>query len=197
MTKPAMPKPKRISGPASAVLLLDEVKTYMNVDYPDQDAVIAGMIEAATQTLDGYSGTLDGLCLIAQQWEFKARHFCDMVIGLKPLITLDQVSYIDADGASQTLAATEWRALEAVNGIHLVLPDGKGWPSLSAREDAVTVRATFGHASAGQVPESIRQAMLMMVASWFENREAVTAGAVAELPIGARSLLSPYRMRMG
>lgn len=197
MIKPAMLKPKRITAPASAVLLLDEVKAYMNIDFTDQDAVISGMIEAATQALDGYSGTLGGLCLISQQWEFKACHFCDIVIGLKPLITLDAITYFDSAGISQTLASTEWRALETVTGVHLVLPEGKSWPSVADREDAVTVRATFGHASAGLVPETIRQAMLMMVATWFENRETVTAGAMAELPLGARALLSPYRMQIG
>lgn len=191
-----MIKPKRIAGPATAVISLGEAKAYMLVEHGVQDAVIAGLIEAATQALDGYSGTLDGFCLVSQQWEFKACHFCKIVIGLRPLITLDSVTYFDANGASQTLASTEWQALETVNGVHLVLQDGKSWPSVADRDDAVTVRATFGHASAGLVPETIRQAMLMMIASWFENRESVTAGPMAELPLGARALLSTYRMQI-
>lgn len=43
----------------------------------------------------------------------------------------------------------------------------------------------------GEVPENIRHAMLMMIAHWFENREAVIVGeSASELPFAVQALLS-------
>lgn len=43
---------------------------------------------------------------------------------------------------------------------------------------------------------SINQAMLLLVAHWYANREAVSESAISEVPLGVRHLLQPYR-RMG
>lgn len=43
---------------------------------------------------------------------------------------------------------------------------------------------------------SIDQAMLLLVAHWYANREAVSDSAMTEVPFGVRHLLQPYR-RMG
>lgn len=43
---------------------------------------------------------------------------------------------------------------------------------------------------------SIDQAMLLLVAHWYANREAVSETAMSEVPMGVRHLLQPYR-RMG
>lgn len=46
----------------------------------------------------------------------------------------------------------------------------------------------------GDVPERLRLAALMLVADWFENREAVNVGtSVVPMPHGVRWLTQPYR----
>jgi uncharacterized phiE125 gp8 family phage protein len=50
--------------------------------------------------------------------------------------------------------------------------------------------------SKSKFPQPIKQAMLLMLAHWFENREEVITGTiVARIPSGARALLAPYRMQ--
>jgi hypothetical protein len=45
---------------------------------------------------------------------------------------------------------------------------------------------------------SVRAACLLILGSLFENREDVSAGAsFSELPMGSRSLLTPYRVGWG
>jgi hypothetical protein len=48
------------------------------------------------------------------------------------------------------------------------------------------------------VNPSVRAACLLILGSLFENREDVAAGAsFSELPLGSRSLLTPYRVGWG
>jgi uncharacterized phiE125 gp8 family phage protein len=58
------------------------------------------------------------------------------------------------------------------------------------------VRFTAGYGdTASDVPQTIRQAILLAVGHWYENREATVAvGNVRELPLGIEALLWPYRV---
>jgi uncharacterized phiE125 gp8 family phage protein len=58
---------------------------------------------------------------------------------------------------------------------------------------AVEIQYVAGYGSAAtSVPEGIRQAILLAVGHWYENREQSTAKAMQELPLGARHLLAAY-----
>lgn len=46
----------------------------------------------------------------------------------------------------------------------------------------------------GEVPQAIKQAMLLLIGHWYENREAVNIGSAAnEFPLAVDALLAPYR----
>lgn len=46
----------------------------------------------------------------------------------------------------------------------------------------------------GDAPADLQQAILMLAAHWFENREASLAdGTLNEVPLGYRELVSTYR----
>lgn len=54
---------------------------------------------------------------------------------------------------------------------------------------------TAGYADAAAVPQGIKQAMLLLVGSWYENREATISGAtIAEVPFAVDALIAPYRV---
>lgn len=47
----------------------------------------------------------------------------------------------------------------------------------------------------GIVPESIRQAMLLMIGHWYENRESINIdGNATEIPMTSEMLLAPHRV---
>ncbi|MBY6138531.1 head-tail connector protein [Leisingera daeponensis] len=45
----------------------------------------------------------------------------------------------------------------------------------------------------GGWPPDALQAVRLLVADWYENREPVTSGGQVELPMGVRMLLAPLR----
>lgn len=57
------------------------------------------------------------------------------------------------------------------------------------RPAAMTITAGYGGPS--DVPAAIRQALLMLVAQWFDQRQVTGAGTA--LPFTVEALLAPYR----
>lgn len=68
--------------------------------------------------------------------------------------------------------------------------------------DTDTMEAAILEGSAGDDPivvnDAIRAAILLIVGHLFANREAVVTGTIAtQLPMGAHSMLWPYRVGLG
>jgi len=166
-----------IDAPADPVVTLTEARLHCRVDDGNtaDDAAITRYIAAATQRLDGRDGLL-GMCLRPQTWELLATRFpsgrCAIELPLPTRII-------------PTLAATTWPIAAA------------GVP------DAVRVRFTAGFQYSDSpadspepevIPEPIRQAVLLLVGHWFENRADVAVGvSAAPVPQGVLDLIAPYR----
>ena len=74
------------------------------------------------------------------------------------------------------------------------------WPVTSTRAGAVriSVRGEYGYDSpATRIPETIKHAMLLMLAEWYENRSITIDGRIAEITLGTEFLLRPLRYRLG
>ncbi len=187
--------PTLVEPPASALISTAEAKAHLRLDTADDDDVVTALVVAATTYLDGWSGIL-GRCLVTQTWSISLPTIeRRMRLPLAPVQSIESVTYFDADGAGQTMADSTYRLhASAAGGPYLELVDGVSVPSVAARDDAVTLEFVAGYGDPEEVPAAIRQAALMLVAHWFEHREAVVTGTIAtELPLAVRALLAPFR----
>jgi len=67
-------------------------------------------------------------------------------------------------------------------------------PGRTAAGIEIDVEVGYGGAPAN-VPETLRQALLLLVAHWYENRGLVAVGqSVAVLPMAIAALIAPYRV---
>lgn len=191
--------PRRVAAPAVMPVSLAEAKAHLRIDSSDEDAVITGLIAAAVAHLDGYAGIL-GRCLVAQQWALPLAGWpADRMIALPfPDCSAVTITYQDSAHAGQTLdSALHGAPVEMDAGPLVPIWLESSLPSLSNRPAPVTVSFTAGYgATAADVPAAIRQAILIIVADWFENRGEAVIGArvgVVPLPAGAHALLAPHR----
>lgn len=191
-----MLKPVRTVAPATAILTTAEAKAHCKVDHSDEDTLIDALISTATTYLDGYSGVL-GRALITQTWKIETGAFCDKLrLPVGDLIAVSSVKYYDTGNTQQTLASTVYGAYTDAQGPFLAEKPDQDWPDIYDRRDAIEVIWTAGYgAAATSIPQAIRQAALLMIGHWYENREAVSIGeSVAEIPLAATALIEPYRM---
>jgi uncharacterized phiE125 gp8 family phage protein len=183
----------------------EEADQQLRLDASEDDRVfVESLIAAATELLDGRRGTL-GKALLTQTWRQDFSGFADcpgsgsgtgLRLPLEPVASVSSVTYYDGDNVSQTLSADVWRLLVDAGGPYLARKPDQVWPATYARVDAVSVTFVAGYGAAADVPKPIRQAILLYVGAWYENREETVIGvSVSALPrhVGAEALLAPYR----
>ncbi|MEM6847594.1 MAG: head-tail connector protein, partial [Pseudomonadota bacterium] len=97
------------SGPAVLPLTLAEAKDHLRVAHSDEDTLITRLIETATQHVDGLDGILGRAC-ITQTWTLTLDAFPSVIIlPLPPCQSVAAITYIDTNGASQTLAVSRYQ----------------------------------------------------------------------------------------
>lgn len=187
-------RPVRLQGPADSLIPLDEAKLYCRIFHDDDDTTLQALIDAAEAHVDGYSGIL-GRCLQSQTWR---QDFTDWRKCLQlPFPDVSEVSltYVDPTGTSQAVAASVFDLMELAIGSAVMFRPDFDRPGLSAEVSApISVEFTAGYGSAEDVPQDIRQALLLLVSHWFDNRTAVSTGASPrEMPLAFQALIGKYR----
>lgn len=157
--------PVRTAAPADPVVSLQDLKAHLRVDSDDDDMLITAYQAAAVGWLDGYRGVL-GRCIMPQTWA---------------------VTY-DAPGTYR-LPFPGVQAVEADAGTATLSHDALG--SLVTLTEAATVTLTAK--APDDILASVQMIVKLMVGHWYANREAVTQGSFAELPMAVNALLAPIR----
>lgn len=188
---------KRISGPTVEPITLAETKHHLRVDIDTDDSYIASLISAAREYCEDY---LDRT-LTHTQWQMKMDSFPGEIgIPRPPMVasgtaTAVSVTFVENSlGGTAVLSASEYRVdRDATPGAIRPLYGGS-WPSHLSDENSVTVTWWGGYGpTESDVPRVIRHAMLMLVGTWYERRQAVDSVTASELPIGAKALLDSAR----
>jgi hypothetical protein len=149
-----------IAGPGEEPVSLAEAKAFARIDGSDEDALVSALIAAARLHVE----SLTGRALVTQTWRLVLK----CVSGL--LVPLPVVPAIALVGAPEG----------AVLQGDAVL--------LASRVDELTIDYTAGYGDAADVPQDLKQAVLTLVAYWYEHRDSVTTA-----PVGFDRLVANYR----
>lgn len=183
---------RRTVNPTSEPVTLEDFKAHARVDYDDQDTVINNQITAARLYCEEYLQR----SFITTTWALTMEEFpCEEIeLQRANLIAVSSITYIDTAGATQTLDASHYR-VDAYSEPPEIEPAwGYYWPFTREISNAVTVTFTAGYgATAASVPQTIKQAILLLAAHWFENREYVSGQTVNTIPMTIESLLMTER----
>jgi uncharacterized phiE125 gp8 family phage protein len=182
-----------ITPPAAVPISLHEAKAYLNYFEPDQDAVIAGLIRSAVDYVEGHSG----LRLVTQTWAWSTVLPCFwsgyLRLPLGPVQSVVSISYTDTAGDQQVLSPATY----SLKGDRVILAPEAQWPSVWRGPDSGTVQFVVGYGpDHNSTPHDIRQAICMLVAYWFAQREAGNVGEhpSGDAPYSVRQILEPHRV---
>ena len=189
-------------------------KSFMRVDFSDDDSLIAELIKASqnvietylnraitTQTLELYLDRLffysdinylEGT-FTAPDMEYNSNY---IVLPKPPVASVTHVKYFDDDDTEYTYASTNYYVDLISDQARIVLRTGKSWPTVTATRNAnaYVVRYVAGYGGASDVPEPIVQAIKLLTSHLYENREAVTSLSVNSIPYTIGAMLQPYRI---
>ena len=209
---------KRITDPATEPVTLAEAKSFMRVTTSDDDALITSLIAVARNKAE----EITERAFITQTWRMTMDHFpfggreiwfdgvrelpiselrraLDFIkIPRPPEISVGKLATFSPDNTETTFDSSNYFLdLNSEPG-RIVLNDGAVWPSDLRDWEAVLIEYDAGYGGASSVPEDIKHAIKIMVASLYENRGECADTASLEVPKSAKSLLQPYQiMRLG
>lgn len=179
-----------LAGPAAEPIALAQAKAFLKVDDEAEDALIETLIASARMHVEGITGK----ALIEQSWRLVLEAFpASGVVRLpvSPLLEVTAITVTSEDAESEELS------LEGLTGQgdQLVVPKTILSRAFSPQRGGIEIdyKAGFG-SDADDVPADIKQAMLGLIAHWYEFRDAViTAGTWAIVPNGFDALVSRYK----
>ena len=183
-----------VTAPTSEPVSLGEQKTHLRVDGTEDDAYIAACITAARTYIEGQTKR----SIMSQTWDYGIDYCFPVKYGthridfpLNPIA--DQASpetititYVDTNGASQSLASTQFQIVNRAHGSFIVPAYNITWPEVRSQPDAITLRFVSGNSDF--VPVDLKHAVKILATQFYEERDtAATANEVVE------ALISPYR----
>lgn len=168
---------------------LAEAKLHLSITESDEDQYIDTLIMAARQKAENITGR----ALITQTWEMVLDSFPNIICVTKPpLQSITSIEYTDLLGNTQVLSNTKYNVDTHSIPARITPSYLLSWPDTRGVINAVKVTYIAGYGDSDAVPESIKQAMLLMIGHWYEHRESVSDFQVFSVPNSAEYLLSQY-----
>lgn len=203
-----------IAPPAGEPVTLAEAKAWLRMDTNAEDDLIATLIAAARRAVEAATrralmtqswrvaldawpfsgdGALDALAVAhtAGRKQVQLQVHLQVDLRIAPLASVSAIRVTDSGGQQQLLPASLWRLAGAPDRARVVFSAAPPDPGVTGEGIAIDVVAGYG--AAGDVPAPLRQAILMLVADWFEHRGDDDGANAAPMPRRVAALLAPYR----
>jgi uncharacterized phiE125 gp8 family phage protein len=157
---------------------LDEQKLHLRLDGDDSDSNIASCIKSARQWIEGQTKR----AIMDQTWNYSIDYAWPVKHGdrridfpLNPVTAQASpstivITYVDTDGATQTLAQTQYTVVGRRSGSFIVPAYNITWPDVRWVPNAITVRFQCG--DSGNVPQELHRAVMILAGGYFEDPDA-------------------------
>lgn len=176
-----------IPDPTSEPITVSTAKAHAHIDGSDEDALVSLYIAAARSHAEEYCGVRFALranvVLLCDSFADFAR------LPEAPVSAVSSITYIDTNGALQTLSSAVYEVRKEGLDCSIVLKSGQSWPSIQDGS-RISVTATIGYAAP---PSGVIAAMLMLFAHLHKNRAAASETPAMEVPIAITDLLVNHR----
>lgn len=178
-----------VTPPSTEPVTLVEAKAQLRVDTSDDDDDIEAMISAARSAAEGYTRR----ALWQQTLKLTLDEFPAVIrLPRPPVQSVSSIEYVDADGATQTLASSLYR-LDSNSEPGRITPAwGETWPTTRHVTGAVTVTYVAGY-TASNLPPAIKRAILRIISDLYDQREDTVEGEMMMVPRSAEALMAPHR----
>ena len=152
-------------APAAEPVSMTEAKAHCAIEDSSRDAELAIYIPAARSYVESYCG----IALASRTVTVKCDSFDDFAyFPVVPLASVSSVSYVDASGATQTLATSVYEVRSDGLTASLVLKANQSWP-YTQEGSRITVTAVVG----GSTPDAVKHALLLLIGQSVDNHEPI------------------------
>lgn len=190
---------KVLSSPVLEPLTLNDIYEHTHSDV-DHEIYLAGLLPRARARFEEKTGRK----LVHQTWQFMLPLFPTIIkLPFAPLREVVSIQYLNVMGEYETLPASEYRVIDYDINACIVPKINGCWPAIGFKTpDAIKIVCSFGHASVANNKinstdiidegsyELAKQALLILIADWFRNREDTAPVQLYETPNAFKAVCS-------
>lgn len=190
---------KIITAPETEPITLEEAKDHLRVTATDEDTLITSIITVSREIAESFTHR----ALASQTLEYIIDDFPEEVITLPmpPVESIESIKYKNSEGVETTWDSSKYIFLDS-EPAKIVPAYGEVFPSFVPYPiGAVKIRYVAGYKKEGDdpniiIPEAIKQAILLLIGHYFENREILLErGHIPKtIPFSAEALLYSYKI---
>lgn len=172
----------RVNLVSAELFPISELKAYMRIEHDVEDTLLKSLQRAAYDWVEQFTGR----SILTTQWRFlttplRARSEVRHALPFPNLLEIESVHHFFSETKKEKVKNF---TIEPHLGIEYLCLLSKGMPV------EVLYSAGFGP-HPRFVPEAFRQAVKMLTAQWFENRE----GLGCSIPTAVEIILRPFQIR--
>jgi uncharacterized phiE125 gp8 family phage protein len=178
-----------VTEPTVEPLTVEEVKLHLRLDYDNEDSWVASQITTARQLVEDWTGRQ--MCTATRKVILDGFQ-CEIELPRAPTIAVTGITYVDTEGATQTLSTSVYTVDADSEPGRVYLAYNQSWPSVRTQQKAVEVTYTCGYGGPCDVPRGLKMAMMLLIGGWYENRESVSVVELKSVPMAVQSLVGQY-----
>ena len=183
-----------VTAPTQEPVTTAEAKTHLRVSGSSHDTLIDTLINAARRLVEE---TLCKRALTTQTWDLFLDGFPPCILVPRPpLASGTTVKYVYQAGTLTTISAADYRVDTNSAPARITPAYNVSWPTTRAVTNAVEVRFVAGYGNRTDVPQEIKQIVLLLVGVWFEHPEAVSSASLTEVPWAVSAISSSLRVHI-
>ena len=178
-----------VNPPSAEPVPLAEAKAHLRVGHNDEDALISALIASARRVVEARTGLL----LMAQVWTAFRDGWPEdgtLELPLWPVRVVDEIAVFGEDDQKAPVDPAHYVVDLVSRPARIMLRGSRQWQRPGRRMNGIGIRLQVGYATADSVPPPLRQAVLMMVAHWYNHRGDETPPG---LPASLAAVLALYR----
>jgi len=180
------------------VLTTSEAKQHLRVANNADDTYIDNLIFAATKMAESYCNIqiMKTDCIqISDCWEDTFELYQSPVQNSGKL-SIESIKYYDGDNVRQIWHELNYIVDKSYTPARISLAPNKNYPTIAKRLDSIEIKYQSGYEIVSEVPKLLKQAILILVGQWYENRqEAIVGRSVGTIPMTATYILDRYGIR--
>lgn len=201
---------KQVLAPTEDVLGIDEIKSFLRIDFTNDDQFLITQLKMVTNIIENYLNS----ALINRTYELALDRIPENELPIKegvytgafisypldyislpfsPVVSIESIKTFDDVDNETTVSSAKYILDNYRKPARVVLRNGETWPNATREVNTIIIRYIAGYGTGAQVPEAIRLAMLQLVAYTYENRGDQLSDMPA-MPEAVVTLLAPYKI---
>ena len=186
-----------VTAPTVEPVTFTDYQTHTRFDGTDENTTGAIYVKAAREYIEELCGPI-----MAQTWDAYLDGWpCDDTITIwkKRVTEITSIKYTIRDASAASTFAAASYLTDFISPYALIrLKYGETWPSDDLEVlNPIVIRFACGYPAgtgvgheADNVPAEFKQAVFMLAAHWYGNRETVQPGAISEPPFAVSALIA-------